>query len=218
MPPFDVQWSPCTGCGGTNMVSTIFQGSSVIDSAMLRGNATSWTPNGLFPGQEYGLIVGVASVDVNTTLVGGTEYLSSFTYVNNSAFVVGGGTVTPQEVVRLGQPANPDAFRGGLTGGPAVGSSWYPYVDHGVFTPTATFDFLMLSIQPPINVPTSIGTLLCLVPPPSQIFSGPAQVPFALSVPLEPHLIGFSATTQAGSVAGGVPHLTNAIDIIVGTN
>lgn len=35
MLPFNVQWSPCGGCGRTNIMSVVFQGSFVIDSAIL---------------------------------------------------------------------------------------------------------------------------------------------------------------------------------------
>jgi len=216
--PFDVQWQPCTGCGGTNMVTTLFQGTSTLGVDMLPAGTTSWTPTGLLPGQDYGLIVGAASVDHNGTLGDGTEYLSSFTYTNSIAFTVDGGNVTPQEIVRLGTPPNPNAFRAGLTGGPAIGNSWFPYVDHNVFTPAATVDFVMLSLQPPLNVPTTIGTLLCFVPPASQIYLTTAGSPFSITVPPQANLIGVQAITQAGSLELGAPHLTNALDIVVGTN
>ena len=71
----------------------------------------------------------------------------------------------------------------------------------------------------PINLPTSLGTVLITPPPGGQIFLNPAPgTPFALAIPFDCQLIGQSAWAQGGSVSPGPTiALTNGLDITFGT-
>jgi hypothetical protein len=77
-------------------------------------------------------------------------------------------------------------------------------------------DFLGISAMA-INVPTSIGTLLCNPPPPGLIFLTSVGLPFAIAVPSECSLIGIALCAQAGSLdPTGLIALTNALDLVIG--
>ncbi|MBI5850309.1 MAG: VCBS repeat-containing protein [Planctomycetes bacterium] len=71
--------------------------------------------------------------------------------------------VPSAQVPRLGTPPNPNALRPGVTSGPVIGRTWDPVVDHTLFMPAATADFLLLALAP-TNSTTPFGTLLCLSP------------------------------------------------------
>ena len=133
--------------------------------------------------------------------------------------VTTGTAVQATETVRLGTPPNPDVLRESLATPPILGTLWSPFVDHSSFATGATLDFLAVDLGPPINVPLSIGTLLCTPPPTSQIFAVPAGGPFAVDVPNLIGLVGQSACTQAASLTPGAGvELTNALDVVLGTH
>ena len=122
------------------------------------------------------------------------------------------------EVVRLGSPANPDAFRPGTTSGPVIGSTWDPTIDHSTFASAATLDVLVVDLGAPLNIPTPNGTLLCGIPALSQFFAAPAGSPFGVAVPLDRNLIGLTACSQAASITPGSGfQLTNALDLTLGS-
>ncbi len=121
------------------------------------------------------------------------------------------------ETVRLGTPPNPNAFLPGVTSRPLVGQTWDPVVDHTTFHTSAILDILIIDLGAPINFLTGWGTLLCNIPPSSQIFSNPAGIPFAVPVPLDCAFVGLSACSQVGSFAPGNIQLTNALDIVIGS-
>jgi len=130
------------------------------------------------------------------------------------------GAATAVETVRVGSPANPAALLPGLTGGPLLGATWDPVVDHTSFLPAAVFDFLVFSTTP-LNVPTVFGTLLC--GPSFLTLTNPAAVPFSLFLPPDCSLVGASLCTQAASWDGTLPldgssvQVTNALDVTLGT-
>lgn len=121
------------------------------------------------------------------------------------------------ETVRLGTPPNPDAFLPGVTSRPLVGQTWDPVVDHTTFHTSAILDILIIDLGAPINLLTGWGTLLCNIPPSSQIFGNPAGSPFAVAVPLDCAFVGLAACSQVGSFAPGNIQLTNALDIVIGS-
>lgn len=123
------------------------------------------------------------------------------------------------EVTRLGTPPNPDVFLPGQTSGPLIGATWDPVVDHTAFAPNATTDFVLIStvaLELDLGQP---GTLLCSLTPPWTVeLSGPG-VPFDLLVPDVCALVGAELCTQAGSIeSNGAWHLTNALDLTIGTH
>ena len=124
--------------------------------------------------------------------------------------------VTASETVRLGIPANPMAFMPGISGPPIVGCTWEPVVTP--FLPGAVLDFAFVSVAAPINASTGLGTFLCNIPPPAQIFVVPASTPFSILIPNDCGLAGRSVCSQAGSFAPGPSiQLANALDLVVGT-
>ena len=121
------------------------------------------------------------------------------------------------ETVRLGTPANPNAFLPGVTSRPIVGQVWDPVVDHTTFHPTAVLDILIIDTGGPINLSTGWGTLLCNVPPPAQVITNLVGMPFNVPVPLDTAFVGLTACSQVGSFAPGNIQLTNALDLVLGT-
>ncbi len=121
------------------------------------------------------------------------------------------------ETPRLGTPPHPNALLPGVTSGPIIGATWDPMIDHTTFFPTAVADFVAVSLQAPINIPLTIGTLLCQVPAPAQIFIGPPGVAFSIAIPFDCSLVGLAACSQGGSFGTGMIQLTNALDIVIGT-
>ena len=119
--------------------------------------------------------------------------------------------------VRLGDPPNPDALRPGQTGGPVLGTTWDPFVDHTSFVPDALADFLAVGAAP-TNIPSPLGTMLCGATPPIAVLNGPGAA-FGFPVPPDCSKIGATLCTQGGSVdpMGGI-HLTNALDLVIGTH
>ena len=116
------------------------------------------------------------------------------------------------ETVRLGVPANPWALLPS-TQGPVLGATWDPVIDHGDFVPGATLDLLGIGWTP-LNLPTSLGTLL-LLPSQAVLASASAGVPFAIPVPADPGLAGLALVAQGASIAGSSTPLTNALDLIL---
>ena len=122
----------------------------------------------------------------------------------------------PLEVSRPGTPPNPEALLGGVSGGPAIGSTWDPVVDHTAFAPTATVDVLAVSLAP-ANLPSAAGTVLCDPGPPLFLFQTAPSTPFQVPVPSDCGAVGLTVCAQAAAVtASGGVLLTNALDVTLG--
>lgn len=118
--------------------------------------------------------------------------------------------------VRVGVPANPNAFLPG-SNGPKVGQVWNPVISHASFMPGAFLDIVALAFAP-TNLPIApFGTLLidAFTVPPLQ-FTKPAGVPHTIAIPNLSFLLGLNAYTQGLSLDGISISLTNAIDITFG--
>ncbi len=126
-------------------------------------------------------------------------------------------TAVAQQTVRAGTPSNPLALLPGQTSGPSLGAVWDPVVDHTTFEPSATVDFLLLSLSS-INVPAGAkGTLLCDVPFLLVLQNNAPGTPFPLAIPVVSELLGFPFCVQAASSsAPGQFRLTNALDCVFG--
>ncbi|MEM7200634.1 MAG: LamG domain-containing protein [Planctomycetota bacterium] len=129
--------------------------------------------------------------------------------------------VAAQEVVRVGNPANPAALMPGQSSGPVIGQRWDPLVDHGTgFATKSAVDFLVLALGPAnLTVPGIGGTILCDVTQPgwTLVRSFPG-VPFALDIPYECALAGATMCAQGGSLDSCLGLvLTNALDVTIGT-
>ena len=121
----------------------------------------------------------------------------------------------PAEVLRPGSPPNPSAFLPGLSGGPVIGGTWDPIVDHSAFVPGALVDFVGLATTS-TNLASPFGTLLVGFDPPFVLTTVPGT-PFAVPIPDDCALVGQSAFTQGGSLDPLLaPVLANAIDVVVG--
>jgi hypothetical protein len=119
-----------------------------------------------------------------------------------------------QEVVRLGSPANPDAFRPGQTRPPTAGLVWDPMVDHTTFMPSAVTDMICISLNSANVYIAPYGTLLCQRPFLRTFTNSSAGTPFNLSIPANTEGLTFSA--QAASVdASGQLLVTNALDCVI---
>lgn len=118
---------------------------------------------------------------------------------------------------RVGVPANPAAFQRAQTTMPNLGATWDPFVDHSTFVPGSLADAGIVSFAP-TNLATPFGTLLCQsVGAITLSVSRPGQ-PFLLPIPLDCGLSGLQVHIQAVSLdQGGVAHLTNALDAVLGT-
>lgn len=120
-----------------------------------------------------------------------------------------------QEVVRLGSPANPNAFRPGQTRAPTTGQVWDPMVDHSTFMPAAVSDMIVISLASANVFINPYGTLLCQRPFLRTFTNAAPGTPFNLAIPSNAGGLTFSA--QAASTdAGGQFLLTNALDCTIG--
>ena len=127
-------------------------------------------------------------------------------------------TSTAQEVVRAGTPPNPVALLPGQTSGPVLGATWDPVVDHTTFEPSATIDYLVISIASANVAAGGKGTLLCDVPFVLVIPNSSPGTPFALPVPALGSLVGIPFCAQAASSTTPAQFkLTNALDCVFGT-
>lgn len=128
---------------------------------------------------------------------------------SNSEFELRSVSVTTtdsSEVVRLGTPANPNAFCPGQTKGPVIGETWDPVIEHSVFVADATTDFALISGGPINTAP------FLLVGSPSP------GAPFAIAVPDIAALVGLTLCAQGGSLDSSfASHLANALDITIGS-
>ena len=149
----------------------------------------------------------------NETLVGNSGVFWDAIAFDSTA---GCPPVTATTTVRLGTPPNPNVF-GGATQQPIIGTTWDPRVDHTTFMPAAILDFAAFSaFQANISLP--FGTLLCALPHFGATLVG-ASTPFAFPIPNDCGLTGLSLCSAAGSLGGGgALGLTNALDIVIGTN
>ena len=128
------------------------------------------------------------------------------------------GTASASAVVRLGSPPNPDALRPGQTGGPVLGTTWDPFVDHASFVPNSVFDYLAITFEP-VNfpLPSGAGTLLLLLAGGQTTAIASPGSSFQVVVPNDFGLAGMVAVAQAASFPGpGVFLLTNALDLVIG--
>ncbi len=125
--------------------------------------------------------------------------------------------VAASEVVRLGTPPNPNAFLPGVTSAPVIGQVWDPIIDHTSFAPSSLIDFIGIDVNGPINTTLTIGTLLCQLPPPKQIYFTMPGTSFQVPIPNDCSLAGQTYCSQAGSLSSGPQlELTNAIDFVIG--
>jgi hypothetical protein len=174
------------------------------------GSFSGGTAEDTFFGVESS--AGISAIKISNT--GGALELDHLQYALTS-----GPSVTASETVRLGTPPNPNALKQSKATPPILGTTWAPYVDHASFVPTAAFDFLAVSFGPPLNVPLSIGTLLCTPPAAGLIFAAAAGSPFKLPIPDTCSLAGAPGCSQAASLtATAAIQLTNALDFVIGTH
>ena len=120
------------------------------------------------------------------------------------------------ESVRLGNPANPNAFLPGQTSGPIIGQVWDPIVDHTTFVPGAIVDLALVGVFED-NIPLPIGSLLVdgIV---LHLNTTPGQS-FSLPIPNSPLSVGARLYVQAVSIDQGfAAYLANAIDLTIGTH
>ena len=151
---------------------------------------------------------------------GNETFIGSTGIIGLDALVFDGGSacppVTATTTVRLGTPPNPNVF-GGATQQPIIGTTWDPRIDHTTFMPAAILDFAAFSAFP-ANISLPFGTLLCALPHFGATLVG-ASTPFAFPIPNDCGLTGLSLCSAAGSLGGGgAIGLTNALDIVIGTN
>jgi hypothetical protein len=176
------------------------------------GGQALWVASGDFNGDDLRDVAGIALRMPVITLSEQVSVL--FGQVGPSGC---GAIINAVEAPRVGLPANPTAFFPGLTSKPVLGKTWDPRVDHTSFMPSALFDVVAVAVQS-ANVPTALGTLLCSLTPPLQLYTRPAGVPFAIPVPNVCELAGVVLIAQAGSMdVAGTIALTNALDITIGT-
>ncbi len=117
----------------------------------------------------------------------------------------------------ISHAAQPRGVLPGVTSSPVIAQTWDPVIDHSTLLPDAVADFMGVS-GTPVNVPTSISTVLCAAPSPGLTLSGSPGVPFALPTPADCSLAGPSLRSQGGALNGaGAIALANAIDVTIGT-
>lgn len=123
------------------------------------------------------------------------------------------------EVVRLGNPPNPNAFLPGVTSGPVIGATWDPIIDHTSFVPGSLADFMIVTPLPTnsdFGAPT--GVLLC--DPTTSFLKVITATPgnaFSFPIPNVASFVGVTLCAQAGSIDPGFNAiLTNALDLTVG--
>lgn len=127
------------------------------------------------------------------------------------------GPVTQsQQIVRVGNPANPNVFLPGLTP-PKVGATWNPKISHATFMPLAVVDLMLISPGQANQVVWPHGTLLCDLTGPNIQVSTLASTPFAIPIPVICSLVGLSLCCQGASTSISATKLTNALDIVIGT-
>lgn len=117
------------------------------------------------------------------------------------------------EANRLGTPANPDVFEGGLSGVPILGRSWDPYVQ--VFSSSNSTDILFVNdASRDVFVPGR-GTLLIGG---NTLYSQTVGhgSSFAMPIPVDNNLLGYQFFSQVANIDGSTIQLTNAIDGIIG--
>lgn len=120
------------------------------------------------------------------------------------------------ETVRLGNPANPNAFLPGVTSPPVIGATWDPIIDHTSFTSNATQDFAILGVAAANQPLGQLGTLLCDLNVAAVLQANPGQ-PFALPIPNDPIFFGVQLCVQGASVSPTTGlRLANALDITLG--
>jgi hypothetical protein len=121
------------------------------------------------------------------------------------------------EAVRLGSPANPNAFRPGATTGPVLGRTWDPFIDHTTFLPGALGDILVLS-DTPFNVASPFGTVLCdVIGRPHILLTAARGARFQIPIPNQCSFVGLRLCSQGGAFDLATVRLTNAIDLALGT-
>ena len=123
-----------------------------------------------------------------------------------------------EEVVRLGIPPNKNAFKPGLFGGPIVGTTWMPWVDHTEFMPNSLVDVMVVSTHH-ANLWFGIEcTLLVDLNAFIMIYEKAPSEHFDLPIPMDQAYVGAKFHTQVGSLnIDGLIKLTNALDIKVGS-
>lgn len=158
----------------------------------------------------------VASFDCNGNQVPDHVDISSATSPDCNTNEVPDDCELSIEVVRLGTPANPNAFLPGQSSGPVIGQTWDPVIDHGSFFPGAFLDIVGISTSPTNLILPGLGTLLCNPFGPTYFFSTAPGTPFTIPIPPSCAIIGLDLCAQGASSDGLVATLTNALDITVG--
>jgi len=134
------------------------------------------------------------------------------------AIVLASPSVGNQEVVRQGFPPNPAVLMPGSTGGPVVGKTWIPTVDHSTFQTPYIVDLLAVSGGSANWWLGLEGTVLVDL---TNVISWHPKTPAGhwwLSVPLDVALVGAQVHTQVVSQStSGYFKLTNALDLTIGS-
>jgi hypothetical protein len=121
-----------------------------------------------------------------------------------------------QQLVQLGNPANPLALLPVPGNGPEVGATWPAQLDHQNFAPTAVVDLLALAALP-AQLPTEFGTLLLDLSSPLLWFSASPGASFAVPVPAQCSLVGRRLYAQGASLLpAGQLELCNALELWIG--
>lgn len=129
------------------------------------------------------------------------------------------GTASASSTVRLGTPPNPDVLRTGATGGPILGTTWDPFIDHSSFVPNSVLDYLVIAFQDTnFSLPAGNGTLLVLPLGGQTTAIASVGTNFQVAVPNDFGLSGAFAFAQAAAFPSGPSSfvLTNALDLVVG--
>ena len=116
--------------------------------------------------------------------------------------------------VRLGTPANPQAFS--ALGAPVIGSDWQVQIDHSSFAPGALADVVLVSPNA-VNQPSPSGTLLVDANQLLYIRVGAPGGVFTFPIPANCAFVGATLSVQGVSFDGASFLGANALDVVVGT-
>jgi hypothetical protein len=134
------------------------------------------------------------------------------------AIVLAAPSLANQEVVRQGFPPNPAVLMPGSSGGPIVGKTWSPSIDHTSFVPSYVVDVLAVSGA---KANWSLGLEGTVLIDLAGTFMWLNHAPLGnwwLPIPLDVGLVGIQLSTQAGSLSTlGFFKLTNALDLTIGS-
>ena len=188
------------------------------DTGITHAYHYGFNSDGPFPATVFAAPVDLSDLGVSECLLVESVRVTT---ENTSVDLLGVGALTsvnPSSIaVRLGTPPNPNALGADPAGGPYVGSSWSPSVDHASFYPSAILDLLVVSPTAVNVVQPGLGTILCDVAQGTQ-YAAPAGVPFEVRIAADCNLIGTAFCAQGASSGPAGVQLTNALDVVVGTH